>query len=388
MLRFFCILFATACIAACSHGVDKELYENKGVNLSLGKLQVPFFDSISVQVSAADMASIHISQNSLGNNIKIEGIPEGEARKFEVKVYADCGKLVQEGEAIADIKADESIIIPITLNALLGFLKLEIPLGFTNNTGVSSGKLFLENMEFEMIFENGKGVFNTKALSLNKKLFLNIELYDENEELLFTGEKEITLHSISQNETMQLHSIKGSATLELIASSDGPMQILAILPASAYGKRTPQNYGDIFFTEIYANPTENDYFQYMELYNSTSDTMQLSNYCKIVRMDNGTEHKITDLTIPPMSYAIIGRNSVLNKDYYCGTFALLKTEMSLGLFCGNSAIDTLTYSSKGDNKFPLEKGLAMQLSLSNFANRNLGTSWCFGFSPKQDALCQ
>jgi hypothetical protein len=389
MLRFFGILFTTTCIIACSHGDgDKEQTESSGVNLFLGKLQIPFFDSISVHVSATDMADIHLSKNSFGDNIKIEGIPEGETRKFEVKVYADYGKLVQEGEAIADIKADESIIIPITLNALFGFLKLEIPIGFTNNTGVSSGKLFLADMEFEMKFEIGKGVFNTRSLPLNKKLLLKIELYDENEELLFTGEKEITLHSISQNETIQLHSIKGSATLELTASSDGPTQILAILPASAYGKRTPQNYGDIFFTEIYANPTENDYFQYLELYNSTSDTMQFSNYCKIVRMDNGAEHKITDLTIPPMSYAIIGRNSVLNKDYSCGTFTLLKTEMSLGLFCGNSAIDTLAYSNKGDNKFPLEKGVAMQLPLANFANRNLGTSWCFGFSPKQDALCQ
>jgi len=394
MFKCLCILFTTACILACSHvsGDKEQQPESSGVNLFLGKLQVPLFDSISVDVSAADMVAIHISRNSLGENINIEGIPEGENRKFKVKVYADAGVLVQEGEATADIKAGEGTVIPITLNALFGFLKLEIPLGFTNNTGVSSGKLFVANMEFDMKFENGKGVFNTRSLPLNRELSIEIELYDDEKNLLFVGDKKITLNSISQNETIQLRSIKGLVILELTAKSDGPMQILAMLPPSAFGKRTPKNYGDIFFTEIYANPAsiEDDYFQYMELYNSTSDTLQLlSKQCRLVRMDNGTKHDITDLTIPPMSYAIIGRSKALNKDYSCGSFALLKTEMSLGLFCGDLAIDTLTYSTKNKgNLFPVEKGTAMQLPLENYKTRTLGSSWCLGFSPRQDALCK
>jgi len=390
MLRFFGILFTTTCIVACSHGSgDREQTESSGVNLFLGKLQIPLFDSISVHVSAADMASIHISKNSFGDNIKIEGIPAGETRKFEVKIYADSGVLAQKGEVIADIKEGESITIPIKLEALVGFLRLEVPLGFINNTGVSSGKLFLENMEYEMKFENGKGVFNTKSLPLNKELSLEIVLYDKDKKTLFTGEEKITLNSISQNETIQLHSTTGSTTLELTVSPDGHTQLLAILPASAHGKEIPKNYGDVFFTEIYANPasTEDDYFQYMELYNSTSDTLELSNYCKIIRIDGKDTVKITKLAISPMNYAIIGRSKVLDKDHSF-SFALLKTEMSLGLFCGDSAIDTLTYSNKGDNKFPLEKGIAMQLPLENYKTRTLGSSWCFGSSPRQDASCQ
>ena len=397
MFRHFCILCATACglwtavimllVAACSGSGGGGEQEDVSIKLYFGKLQIPMFDSISVDISAADMESIHIKTTSEEDNLKIDAIPQGENRKFEVKIYADAGKLVQKGEALADIKADESIIIPITLNALAGFLKLEIPLGFTNNTGIHSGKLFLEDMEFNMKFENGKGVFSTGALPLDKKMLINIELYDSKEELLFMGKKEITLYLISQSETIQLSSVKGSAILELTINSEGPTQILAILPESAYGKRTPQKYGDLFFTEIYANPSEDDYFQYMELYNSTSDTLVLSD-CKIIRIDNSSEHKIADLTIPPMSYAIIGRSKVLNKDYNCGSFTLLKSEMSLGLFCESLAVDSLTYSNKGDNKFPLEKGIAMQLPLENYENRALGSSWCPGFSPKIDAICQ
>jgi len=359
--------------------------------LFLGKMQVPLFDSICVDVSGAGMVNIHISQKSLGDNIKIDGIPFGENRKFTVKVYADGGKLVQKGEAVANINPNESPTIPITLEDLFGFLNMEIPLGFTNNTGVYSGKLLLGNIVYEMKFENGKGVFNTRALPLNEKLHLRIELYDKDKSLLFEGEDDVTLNSISQNKTMQLRSSKGSVTLEVTTSSDGPKQIVVTLPDSAHGKRAPQSYGDIFFTEIYASPasTEDDYFQYMELYNSTSDTLQLlSKNCRIMRTDNSAKHDITDLTIPPMSYAIVGRSKVLDKDYSCGSFALLKTEMKLGLFCGDAAIDTLTYSNKGDNKFPLEKGIAMQLPLANYKTRALGSSWCLGSSPRKEALCQ
>jgi len=396
MLRHFCILCIAACslwsavlgllLVACSGGSSGgDGSMDRSVKLFLGKIQVPMFDSISVDVSAADMENIHISKKTLEDNLKIEGIPQGETRKFEVKIYADSGILVQKGEAIADIKADESITVPISLNALFGFLRLEIPLGFTNNTGVSSGKLFLEDMEFDMKFENGKGVFNTSSLPLNKNLNLRIELKDVNGKILFIGSKIISLSSISQTETIQLQSDRGSATLELTPDTVGSTQILVMLPAKS---RPPKDYGDIFFTEIYANtPASEDNFQYMELYNSTSDTLLLSNNCKLVRMDNGTEHKITNLSIPPTSYAIIGRNSVLDKDY-SSSFALLKTTMSLGLFCGNSAIDTLTYSSKGDNSFPMKTGIAIQLPLGNYSTHALGSSWCSGFSPRENAICQ
>jgi hypothetical protein len=398
MLRHFCILCVAAftmwsavvglVFVACSGGGGSGGgggRETEGtVKLFLGKLNVPLFDSISVDVSASDMASIHISKKTLEDNLKIEGIPKGEARKFEVKIYADSGKLVQEGEANVEIKPDENITIPITLKALFGFLRLEIPLGFTNNTGVSSGKLFLDNLEFDMKIEYGKGVFITGALPLDNKLSLSIELYDKNGDILFMGWEEITLKLISQAETMQLKSNQGTANIEFITDSEGPKEIMVEIPTKS---RPPKDYGEVFFTEIYANtPANEDNFQYMELFNSTSDILQLSNNCKLVRTDNGTEHKITNLTILPMSYAIIGRSSVLDKDY-SSSFALLKTTMSLGLFCGDSAIDILTYSSKGDNPFPIKTGTAMHLPLKNYETRTLGSSWCLGFSPKEDAIC-
>jgi hypothetical protein len=381
-------LFVVACTGGGGGGGGGEQAAGI-VKLFLGKLQVPMFDSISVNVSAADMASIHISKNSLDDNLKIEGIPQGENRTFEVKIYADNGKLAQKGEAIADIKADENITIPIIMDALVGFLRIEIPLGFTNNTGVHSGKLFLENMEFDMKFENGKGVFNTNALPLDK-LLLKIKLYDKNGEPLFSGEKEITLYMISQNETIQLKSEKGSATLELEASINELTQILAMLPISI--SRPPQNYGELFFTEIFAYPkTSGQDFEYMEIYNSTLDTLLLSS-CRVAENEGSSTstkrlNMPSNLRVPPMEYLFFGRDSVAGADFNYKSFHLLVAGQSLGFFCGDLVIDTLTFSAKGDNPFPLEIGKVMQLPLENYKNRTLGSSWCFGFSPREDAIC-
>jgi len=387
MLITFAALFVSSC--SSKGGGTENSKEEAAVRLFLGKLEIPLFDSISVHISAPDMESIHISEKAIGDNLRINSVPEGENRKFEITIYADSGKPVQKGEAIVDIIADESISIPITLNALAGFLRLEIPLGVPNKTDVHSGKLYLKELVFDMTFETGKGVFNTGSLPLNEKIPLSIELYDSNGTVLFTGSENLTLTSILQNKTIQLNSNRGSVILELQENDQGQHTILAVLPSSVSKTRAPQNYGELFFTEIYVASSNEYGFQYMELYNITLDTLQLKG-CKIVRAKTTpTELSLSnDLILPPMEHIILGRESVINADYNYKTFQLLLDGQFLGFFCGNLVIDSLSHYNKGDNAFPMEKGRAIQLPLANYENRNLGKSWCSGFSPKSDAICQ
>jgi hypothetical protein len=401
--RFF-FFFAVACsfwtaivvffIAACSSkGGDSP--EDGTVRLFLGRLDIPLFDSISINVSAPDMKSIYVNERTINDNLRINAIPLGENRKFEIKIYADLGKLVQRGEATADIKAGEVVTIPITLTALAGFLRLEVPLGIPNNTGIHSGRLFLDDLEFNMKIETGKGTFNTNSLPLDKNFNLRIELYDASGDILFTGSKNVTLSAILQTETIQLQSARGSAILDLRASHQGPSQILAMLPTSI--SRVPENYGDLFFTEIFANPrnTGGADFQYMEIYNATSDTLLLSP-CRIAQTISSATvgqnrlnlDTLGNIALMPMKYLFLGRDSVLNADFNYESFRITSTGQSLGFFCGNAIIDTLRFYASGDNPFPIVMGTPMQLPLANYESRTLGSSWCLGFSPKSDAVCQ
>jgi len=412
MQRHFCVLLFTACslwamvvtlfVAACSSGSGGNEEQSEGaVKLVLGKLQVPLLDSISVHVSATGMKDLHLSANFANDNVKIEGIPLGENRKFEVKVYADGGKEVLTGEANAHIVAGQTATIPIALTALSGFLRIEVPLGLANSENIHSGVLHLDSLVFQMQIETGKGVFATGALPLNRTFNLNLRLMNIGGDTLFLGQDSIILTSISQTKTIQLRSTRGSAILALEASSSEPTQILAMLPKST--SRPPLYYGDLFFTEIFADPkTNGNDFEYMEIYNATLDTLELSK-CRIAQTINSNSTAVTqrfsmpeDLILLPMKFLYFGRDSVMGTDFKYKSFTLSNTGQSLGFFCESTIstvstiIDTLSYSNTGENKFPLSQGNTMQLPLSNFANRTSGSSWCTSPdpSPKQDANCQ
>jgi hypothetical protein len=391
MLKIW-IAVAILSIFACSKSGGESQYEDGSIKLFLGKLEVPMLDSISVHISAPDMNDIHISATSIRDNLKIDGIPYGENRQFEVSIYADSGKLVLTGEAAADIITGETPLIPIHLEALAGFLRLEVPLGIPNNTGVHSGAMSLDDSEYIMTFEDGKGVFISNSLDLDKDFHVEVKLYDSNGEILFSGEETISISSVMQTATIKLHLTKGSVILDLQVETEGSILVLALLPADAYGSaRSPKNFGDLFFTEIFADPLEGDKYQYMEIYNPTLDTLQLNN-CKIARKidsPNNQMFSIKDLILLPINYIVFGKDSVVNANYkYGSSFSLLKTTQSLGFFCGDFTIDSLTYAKSGDNIFPLAKGKAMQLPLANYKTRTQGSSWCFGASPGADAICE
>jgi hypothetical protein len=165
-----------------------------------------------------------------------------------------------------------------------------------------------------------------------------------------------------------------------------------MLPISV--SRQPENYGDLFFTEIFADPKSGngyEYFQYLEIYNATLDTLELSE-CRVAReatTDSKTYHfkKPEDIILLPMEFLYFGRDSVADADFNYAGLVLVKTGQSLGFFCGDIIIDTLDFSAKSGNQFTIVQGKAMQLPLPNFANRTSGSSWCSGLSPKQDAQC-
>ncbi|MCL2260529.1 MAG: hypothetical protein FWC15_04140 [Fibromonadales bacterium] len=382
MIRHFFVLFLGVCIAACSSNGSSGNEEQHGgsARLVLGRLQIPLFDSVTVHVYAEDMENMRISANSVSENIKIDGIPLGEYRKFEVKVYADKGKEVLKGEATTNIVANQTASILIPLTALYGFLRLEIPLGLANSENIHSGTLFLDSRQFQMQIETGKGIFNTGALPINQTFNLRIELKDQNDKVLFYGEKSVKISAIRQTEIVPLYSTMGSITLELETSALEPLQILAVLPTSK--TRTPQHYGDLFFTEFRTSP---DSYEYMEIYNATLDTLELSN-CRVAKTRTSSEGQSRFsiskyLAFPPMEFLLLGRELVEDADFNYTKFILTDDGQTIIFFCDDLVIDSLV-----TNQFPL-KTRRIHLPISNFMYRDKESSWCAGFSPKQDAEC-
>ncbi len=375
----------------------------------LGKESVPLFDSLVVLVSSSDMTSMHFLYSDLQEELKLTDLPPGTDRTFKVQVFADGGQMVQQGEVVSDLPSGEPVTLNIALQALAGFLRVEVPLGFDNSAGIVAGSMVLKSSgqpdkTYALQIVDGKGFFLTGALPLNTDFTLQIDLTDAGNGVLFNGTRSLRLASLLQNESLALKSTRGEANLILTLASGKPMQILASLPVAQL--RIPVKEHEVLITELFPYPkTSGDDYEFMELYNTTLDTLDISG-CSIgkTRTSSGATAALsmpTGTLLAPMSYWVLGRDSVSFAQYRYTSFVLSNSGQSLVLHCAGILLDSLTYALPSDlvNPFPLVAGASMQLPLRNWQSRALGASWCAGEdsvnvgglpalgSPGKDALC-
>jgi len=384
------LLFSLLSLAACGGGDESHspILERGSARLLLGKNSVPFFDSLVVEVDGDSMDSRHFQFSSILTDLRLDDLPPGEARSFSVRVYADGGQLVQQGESVADLRSGEETSLTILLVAVAGFLQVEVVLGLENPYGVVSGNLVLRapdgaERSVSMQISEGKGFFATGALPLGTEFDMQVELYGADGKILFSGNRKVRIADLLQRETLLLHSAQGGAVLKIELAASEPVQILAALPGSQ--RRIPVRSGEVFLSEFLPYPkTSGDEFEYFELYNSTLDTLALGS-CALGRSRSsaGATSLLplpTELLLPPMSFVVLGRDSVVRAEHRYSGFIMSNSGQSLALFCGTLLLDSLTYASSTDslNPFPLEVGKSLQLPLSNWKNRQRGSSWCAG----------
>lgn len=387
---FFILGMAFVFLVACGRegGGTISPQEQSFVRLQLGRNQVPGLDSVVVGVSGSEMAPLHFAYNEFTPQLVLEDIPPGPDRRFVVQVYASGGVLVQQGESVADILSGETVNLTVALQALVGFLHIHVPLGLNNEWGIVSGELQVldeggDTFVYSMTLGEGFGAFETTALPLNNPLLVQLKLHDASGSTLFTGERTVVLANIVQNEELTLRSTRGTAAITIQLASMEPLQILANLPVSS--KRAPMAANEMLFTEIFAYPkTGGDDYEYLEIYNTTLDTLHLQG-CSIgrSRSSSGATSVFAlseAVSVAPMEYYVLGRDSADLADEHYSSFVLSNSGQSLVLFCGDLVLDSLSYlpASDAENPFPLSMGVSMQLPIAQWKQRHQGSSWCSG----------
>lgn len=386
-------VFWAGCIGlvACGDhggGSDMESIPQGSAQLMLGRNTVPFFDSLVLDVEGEGMEKRTQAFTQEQEGVLLEEIPPGDARRFSARVYADQGKLVQSGEVVAAVPTGERISLSLSLQAEAGFLELSVPLGLDNALGIASGSMELSAADgshslYPMSLGTGQGSFMSGALPLDKDFSLAVNLVGGKGEVLYTGSRTVRLSSLVQREVLELRSTRGSVALKLILSSLEPAQIWAKLPGSLARKASlPQ---DLVFTEVLAWPkTGGDDFEYLELYNATLDTLDVGG-CLIGKTRASTGATVSfalneGLRVSPMSYLLLGRDSVAQAQMRYQNFVLSNNGQSLVLHCEGNLVDSLYYGLPGDSlhPFPLQMGKALQLPLGNWKARASGNSWCAG----------
>lgn len=394
--RLFCSIILALCgsialLVACGRsGNDAQVSDELGyaVGIVLGRNQVPLFDSLVVRVSGPNMQERHyVYTGSIPETIGLDSIPPGEDRVFNLQVYAGGGVLVQSGEAIATVAAGSELRIPIVLKALKGFLQVSVKLGLANTLGVCSGTMQMkgssQDLAFQMTVSQGLGLFQSIPVELDSTWQVSVTLWDCGNTQLFQGSRTIVLSALNNNAVFELGDARSQVILEATFATISPVQVPALL--SAARTRSPQSSGEAFFTEIMANPkTSGDDYEYLELYNATLDTLDMSG-CTIAR-SRGTTGTTTNLplpsgmVLPPMEYMVVGRDSVPVAKWHYNSFVLTNSAQSLVLHCNGLLLDSLYYTLATDtlNPFPNVVAHSMQLPISAWQNRQSGRSWCAG----------
>jgi hypothetical protein len=378
------------------------------VQVTLAKETMESLDSLSLTVSATGMVSIHKKWSGFPGVADLGGIPPGSARRFLAKGYAG-GKIVQQGEAVADLVAGETKLLNISLEALFGFVQMEVPLGMSNPLGVQTGLLLLTgNGQNDSLALSGtlpNKYFRSGPLPLNQKYRIEVQLFDSAGKLIYSGEDSAQVSASTPEIALVLRSLVAGVSLGLILKSNPDIYGKVILPGSL--RRVPRASQDLLILEMLPNPKSNgNDYEYTEIFNATLDTLNLDS-CRLAkdRVTTGTTTavKLLGCSIAPGAFAIVGRDSVPFADCSAGEFSLSNTGQSVIVHCGNLLVDSIAYSSPTDslNPFPLVVGKSLEIPIARHLERALGTKWCAGVdtvsmahglftlgSPGLDATCE
>ncbi|MEW6752524.1 MAG: LamG domain-containing protein [Candidatus Latescibacterota bacterium] len=123
------LLVAAACSDRPTAGVDEPGRQavSLKVGLAAGGASVPGADSAVVRVSGAGMDDLHETLSITGDGVegRIEGIPVGENRLFEVFVYSAQGTLAYYGSGAASVLPGTTVTLSIDIGPATGAVALD-----------------------------------------------------------------------------------------------------------------------------------------------------------------------------------------------------------------------------------------------------------------------
>lgn len=394
IILFLCllnILFLLACSTEKekTHPFTSENGDFSTVFLNAKTLPTAFLDSLVILATGSD--TIREVQYDTEIPFELQLFPHAPWR-FYAGLYAGGGILMQEGSVEMELQAGESFFIEIPLRALVGFIYVEIPIGFKNPMQIASGTLKLNSKETNKTFLlNLKGpiaFFSSDALPLNTKYLATIALEDIYGDTIFTFQDSISIYDDNPVFNWQLTSLRSSVKLSIHAKVIEPQQFFA---GFAQSKQRIPAANDIIFTEVFV--AEKDHFEFLELFNGSLDSLVLDS-C-YVSAKNGTPSAImipANTVMRPASFFTIGGDSVLGANLNLAGFSLVNTKQALVLHCRNKKIDSLFYSSSDTlniDTLGLQKNKSAQLPLRFSSESKNYSKWCSGTpSLGSDALCE
>jgi hypothetical protein len=227
-------------------------------------------DSIVVECIGAD--SLHLTAGAKDARFDLDLFPH-DHWKFRARLYAN-GALMQKGEVEMKLEAGTTVDISIPMHALVGFVYVEIPLGFGNPAGVASGTLTLASAQgtftYPMETDGPNATFRSEMIPLGYDYAVTLSLMDSAGVAMYSISDTIRIDENSPVPELAINSLRAKTKIALQIADDVELQIPLTLPAT----RRKVKEGDLVISEFLVNSkNDSSAYDFIEVYNGSNDTL-------------------------------------------------------------------------------------------------------------------
>lgn len=296
------------CGSESSEGAPTGSLEGKtaSVALRVTHVKVPLMDSIVVECIGAD--SLRLTAGAKDARFDLDLFPH-DHWKFRAMLYAN-GALMQKGEVEMKLVAGSTVDVSIPMHALVGFVYVEVPLGFGNPAGIASGTLTLASSQatftYPMETSGLNATFRSEMLALGLDYAVTLSLRDSSGVEIYSMEDTLHIDENTPVPEFSINSLRSKTKIALQVADDVELQIPLTLPAT---RRTAKE-GDVVISEFLVN-SKNDStaYDFIEVYNGSNDTLLIED-CFIGKTSALKESAaIRTVELPPRKALAIGSDS-------------------------------------------------------------------------------
>ena len=381
-------LISMGALVGCSD--DSSSSEENAVDMSkvsveLAYTAAPRLDSIVLDCIGAD--TLHIVHDNKDSSFELDLFPH-DRWVLSAKLYANGG-LMQEGEVVTKIEAGSAVDVTIPLHAIVGFVYVEIPLGFGNPAGVASGTLSLTTDDttysYKMTMDGVNAVFASGMLPLGKTYEIKLLLKDSEGKTIYSLQDSFQLTEDSPVPEFSVKSIRSKVQLAVSTAEEVNKEVSLRLP----GHFRYPSVGDIVVTEVFTavNTKDSTQYEFIELYNGSLDTLSLEGCTVGTSSVASSSCAIVPDRINPGDILVLGELGEKTPEAYRNTEkwkALGNSKGAVVLQCMGSILDSLYYADKPDSLHlevipamgSSKYGQSSQLNIRKWQKRDKADSWC------------
>lgn len=381
-------IIAMGALIGCSDdssSSEENSLDMSKVSIELAYTAAPRLDSIVLDCIGAD--TLHIVHDSKDSSFELDLFPH-DRWVLSAKLYANGG-LMQEGEVVTKIEAGSAVDVTIPLHAIVGFVYVEIPLGFGNPAGVASGSLSLTtddtSYSYKMTMDGVNAVFASGMLPLGKTYEIKLLLKDSEGKTIYSLQDSFLLTEDSPVPEFTVKSIRSKVQLAISTADEVNKEFSLRLP----GHFRYPSVGDIVVTEVFTavNTKDSSQYEFVELYNGSLDTLSLEGCTVGTNSVASSSCAIVPGRINPGDILVLGELGERTPEAYRNTEkwkALGNTKGSIVLQCMGVILDTLYYADKPDSLHAevipamgsSKYGQSSQLNIRKWQKRDKADSWC------------